>query len=139
MQYENVQDFTYLGSTIEASGKLDLDVNFTITKAFKTFGALLKAVFEDNNMTTLTKHKVYDACVLPTLLYASESWTPLKIHFQKLNSFYNGCLWLSLGISITTQWENRISNSTIRQRWGDPDTVNINVLRQHVQWLGHLA
>ena len=83
-------------------------------------------------MTTLTKRKVYDACVLPTLLYASESWTPL-------NSFYNGCLWLSLGISITTQLENRISNSTIRQRWGDPDTIIISVLRQRVQWLGHLA
>ena len=132
MQYENVRDFTYLGSTIEASGKLDLDVDCRSTKAFKTFGALLKAVFEDNNMTTLTKRKVYDVCVLPTLLYAFESWTPL-------NSFHNGCLWLSLGISITTQWENRISNSTIRQRWGDPDTIIINVLRQHVQWLGHLA
>ena len=106
---EYVRDFTYLESTIEASGKLDLDVDCRITKAFKTFGALRKAVFEDKNLTTLTKRKVYDACVLSTLLYGSESWTPLKKHLQKLNSFHNRCLRSCLGISITTQWENHIS------------------------------
>ena len=56
---EYVRDFTYLGFTIEASGKFDLDVDCRITKASKTFGALRKAVFEDKNLTTLTKRKVY--------------------------------------------------------------------------------
>ena len=64
---EYVRDFTYLGSTTEASKKLDLDVDCRITKASKTFGALRKHVFEDKNLTTLTKRKVYDACVLSTL------------------------------------------------------------------------
>ena len=67
-----MRDFTYLGCTIKALGKLDLDVDGRIVKAFKTFGALRKAVFEDKNLTTLTKRKVYDACVLSTLLYGSE-------------------------------------------------------------------
>ena len=52
-------------------------------KASKTFGALRKAVLEDKNLTILTKCKVYDARVLSSLL----SWTPLKKHLQKLNSF----------------------------------------------------
>ena len=73
---EYVQDFTYLGSTIEASGKLDLDVDCRITKASKTFGALRKAVFEDKNLTTLTKCKVYDACMLSTLLYMALNRRP---------------------------------------------------------------
>ena len=30
-------------------------------------------------------------------------------------------------------------NETIRQRWGDPDTINIKLIRRHMQWLGHLA
>ena len=72
---EYVRDFTYLGSTIEASGKLDLDVDCRIKKASKPFGALRKAVSEDKNLTTFRKCKVYDACVLSTLLYGSESWT----------------------------------------------------------------
>ena len=71
----NTYDMSHLVSTIETSGKLDLDVEFRITKAPKTLGAVRKAVFEDNNMTTLTERKVYDACVLSTLLYGSESWT----------------------------------------------------------------
>ena len=64
---------------------------------------------------------------------------PLKKHLQKLNSCHNICLRSCLGISITTQWENHISNKTIRQRWGDPDTINIKLIRQPMQWLGHLA
>ncbi|XP_062514311.1 uncharacterized protein LOC134189930 [Corticium candelabrum] len=54
---EYVQYFTYLGSTIKALEKLDLDVDCRITKASKTFGALRKAVFEDKNLTTLTNAK----------------------------------------------------------------------------------
>ena len=30
-------------------------------------------------------------------------------------------------------------NETIRQRWGDPDTINIKLIRRRMQWLGHLA
>ena len=67
-----VRDFTYLRSTIEASGKLDWDVDCRITKA-NTFGALRKAVFEDKNLTTLTKRKVDDDCMLSTLLHGYES------------------------------------------------------------------
>ena len=48
-----VLDFTYLGSTTEASEKLDLDVDCRITKASRTFGALRKAVFVDKNLTRL--------------------------------------------------------------------------------------
>ncbi len=39
---EYVRNFTYLGSTIEASGRLDLDIDCRITKASKSFGALHK-------------------------------------------------------------------------------------------------
>ena len=130
---EYVRDFTYLRSTIEASGKLDLDVDCRITKSSKTFGALRKAVFEDKNLTTLTKRKVYDARVLSTLLYGSESWTSLKKHSQKLNSFHNSCLRSCLGINITTQWKNDMSNETTTQRWGDPDTINIKLIRRCMQ------
>ena len=60
--------------------------------------------------------------------------TSLEIEF-----FYNKCLWLCLGISITTQWENHISNETIRQRLGDLDTINIKLIRHRMEYLGHLA
>ena len=128
-----VRDFTYLGSTIEASGKSDLEVDCRIAKASKTLGALRKAVFEDKNLTTLTKRKVYDACVLSTLLYSSESRSHFKKHLQELKSFHNRCLQSCLGISITTKWKNHISNETTRQRWGDPDTINIKLIRRRMQ------
>ena len=56
-------------------------------EAFKTLERYIKLCLRIKSLTTLTKCKVYDACVLPTLLYGSELWTSLKKHLQKLNSF----------------------------------------------------
>ena len=66
---ESVRSFTYLGSTIEASGKLDLDVDYRIMKASKTFGALRKAVFEDKNLTTLKTQSIHCLCALYTIIW----------------------------------------------------------------------
>ena len=44
---EVVQEFPYLGSIIESSGKMDVDVDRRIAQASKSFGALRKSVFLD--------------------------------------------------------------------------------------------
>ncbi len=63
-----------------------------IARASKPFGALRKAVFQDKNLTLVTKRKVYQGCVLSVLLYGSECWIPLRKHINKLNSFHHRCL-----------------------------------------------
>ena len=64
---------------------------------------------------------------------------PFEETSLEIELFHNKGLWLCLGLSITTQWGNHISNETIRQRLGDLDTINIKVIRQRMQYLGHLA
>ena len=71
-EIEAVEDFPYLGSMISATGRMDRDVEKRIAQAPKAFGALRKPVFLDHNLTTATKRKVYNACVLSVLLYGSE-------------------------------------------------------------------
>ncbi len=57
---DSVREFPYLGSL---SGRMDVDVEKRIAKASRAFGALRKAVFQDKNLTLVTKRKVYQACV----------------------------------------------------------------------------
>ena len=44
-----------------------------------------------------------------------------------------------LGISNQRQWEERISSVTVREQWGDVETIVIKLMQRHLEWLGHLA
>ena len=67
--------FCYLGSTLSSSANIDAEVENRIAKASSTCGHLQKTVWERRGIKTSTKVKVYRATVIPTLLYACETWT----------------------------------------------------------------
>ena len=68
---EVVHDFTYLWSTISMKLSLDSDINRSIGKATATMAKLTKRVWENRLLTENTKMRVYQACVLSTLLYTA--------------------------------------------------------------------
>ena len=70
-----VDIFTYLGSTIDSDIPLDAEINIRIAKAAAVMSKLNRRVWQNNNLTQITKLHVYQACVLSTLLYSSEAWT----------------------------------------------------------------
>ena len=74
-----------------------------------------------------TKLKVYRAIVLlPTLLYACETWTVYQRHAKKLNHFHTACLRKLRNI----KWQDRI-----------PDLPSIYTILMQSQlcWAGHVA
>ena len=79
----SVDEFPYLGSLIAASGRMDGDVDRRIAQASQAFGALRKAVFMDKDLTLKTKRKIYQACVLPVLLYGAECWDSPQQTYQE--------------------------------------------------------
>lgn len=136
---ESVCEFPYLGSVVDASGRMDSDIDRRIAQASKAFGALRKSVFSDKDLLVQTKRKIYQSCVLSVLLYGSECWTLLSHQKRKLESFHHRCLRTILGISKSQQWEQRITSQEIRQRWGDTASITQKVAARRLEWLGHLA
>ena len=61
-----------------------------------------------------TKLKVYKAVVLPTLLYACETWTVYQRHAKRLNHFHTTCLRKLLKI----KWQDRIPGTEVLKRAG---------------------
>ena len=133
---EAVQEFQYLGSIVERSGRADSEVGRRVMQASRAFGCLRRAVFKDKDLTMKTKKNIYQACVL---LYASECWTLLQRHKRKLDAPHHRCVRTILGITNRQQWEQRITSVAIRQRWGDTMTVTQMVAARRMEWLGHLA
>ena len=88
----SADEFQYLGcSRIAVSGRMDGDVEIRIAQASRAFGAFLKAIFLDKNLTLHTKRMMYNASVLSVLLHGSECCIPLRKYIQKLNTFHHRC------------------------------------------------
>ena len=84
-----VDKFTYLGSTLPRVVHIDDEVNGRIAKASAAFGRLRGS---RGGIRLDTKLKVYWSVVLPTLLYACETWTVYQRHAKRLNHFHTSCL-----------------------------------------------
>ena len=59
---------------------IDDEVNARIAKASAAFGRLRGSIWDRSGIRLGTKLKVYRSVVLPTLLYACETWTVYQRH-----------------------------------------------------------
>ena len=108
-RFSAVNRFTYLGSTLSQNVNIDDEVNVRIARASATFGRLHANVWNRRGISLQTKLKVYRAIVLPTLLYACETWTVYQRHAKKLNHFHTTCLRKLLNI----KWQDRIPDTEV--------------------------
>ena len=111
-----VDEFTYLGSIISMNLSLDSEISRRIGQASGTISKLTKRAWENKYLTENTKMHIYQACVLSTLLYGSETWTTYLRQECRLNSFHLRCLRGILGVKR----QDHITNSEILSRAGTP-------------------
>ena len=83
-------------------------------KASATFGRLREKVWDRTGIRAGldTKLKVYQAIVLPTLLYGCETWTDYQLNAKKLNRFHLNCLRKLLKI----KWQVKIPATEVLAR-----------------------
>ena len=87
-------------------------------------------MWSNNQLTSNTKLQVYQACVLSTLLYGSESWTTYARQENRLESFHLCCLHRILGIT----WQDKVTNTAVL---GCAGSHSIHLLLCQ-RWLGHM-
>ena len=100
-----VEQFTYLDSTITDNLSLDTEIDERIGKAATTLARLTSRVWTNPKLTVKTKMVVYNACVVSTLMYGSETWTTYARQEKRLNFFHLRSIRRILGIS----WRDRVS------------------------------
>ena len=129
-----VDTFTYLGSTVSTSARIDDEVTTRLGKASAAFGRLRKRVWNVSGIRTETKLSVYNAVVLPTLLYGAETWTVYQTHAKKLNHFHLSCLRKVMGIKVM----DKIPDTEVLEH---ADALSIFCLLRKIQlrWAGHLV
>ena len=131
---EVVEVFTYLGSKISNNLSLDADLNTRIGKASTAMARLSKRVWENTMLTINTKMRVYQACVLSTLLYGSETWSLYAHQEQRLNAFHMRCLRRILGIT----WQDHVTNKAVLEKAGILSMFAL-LSQRRLRWLGHVS
>ena len=132
-QLDLVHSFSYLGSTITDNLSLDAEINVRIGKAATTLARLTNRVWTNTKLTIKTKMAVYNACVISTLLYGSETWTTYARQERRLHTFHMRSLRRILGIT----WRDKVTNNDVLSRCGLPSMFTL--LRQRrMRWLGHV-
>ena len=77
--------------------------------------------------------KVYQACVLSTLLYSSETLALYSRQEHRLNTFHLRCLRRILGIS----WQDHVPNKQVLEQAGIQSVLAI-LSQKRLRWLGHV-
>ncbi|XP_056006763.1 uncharacterized protein LOC130050564 [Ostrea edulis] len=120
-----VKTFNYLGSTVTPINSIDTELNIRIGKAANTWRA---------NISLKTKMRIYRAVIIPTLLYASETWATTRNHEQRLEAFDSRCL----RIILKTKWWFPRRNSDIRELTDQPYASTL-LMRNRLRWFGHMS
>ena len=131
---EVVSEFTYLGLTMSIDLSLEPEVSRRIGKASSVMSHLSKRVWENKKLTLNTKMKVYQACVLSTLLYGSETWKTYSVQERRLNSVYQ----CHLRTIMHVTWKGHVSNHDILAK-GKIPSLHVLISQRRLVWLGHVT
>src|SRR5690242_19641255 len=88
----------YLGSIMSIDGGTEADVNCRIGKAAAAFQQM-RSVWSTSTIDTATKIRLFNAIIVPTAIYASETWKFTAKVAKKINVFQQRCLRKILRVS----------------------------------------
>ena len=130
---EDVNNFIYLGSSINRAGNVDVELNRRTALASSAFSQLSK-VWRNRNIRLPVKMRIYNACVLPVFSYGSETWQLTEKQEKKLDVFDQRCLRPILRV----RWQQRVSNAEIRRR-SQQEALSVKTRKARLRWFGHVS
>ena len=128
-EVEEVERLKYLRVTISGDGGCDDEIEQRIGAAARVVGAMRKEVLERRELQKKTKMRVFNAMVVPTLLYRCETWTVQKRHESKIQAFEMMCLRRVEGVTRM----DRVRNVEVRKALGQEAVMDI-VKEKQKKW-----
>lgn len=129
---EFVEHFNYLGSMVDADGGTDRDVQSRIGRATAVFQKM-RSVWSTSAISTSLKVKLFNAIVIPTAIYACESWKATSSISHKLNVFQQRCLRKILNVS----YKDHVRNEEILRRCSS-QRLSATVTERRMRFAGHV-
>ena len=130
---KQVEEFIYLGSVFASDGRIIQDIERRRAGATRTFGTLRRRLWGRREVSLKVKMKVFNATVLPVLLYGATTWPLTQTEERRLDAFEMRMLRNIAGV----RWEDMVRNVDIRERLRQPP-VSLKLRRARMKWFGHV-
>ena len=118
-----------MGSTVKYDGGAGSDIKNHLNRARNAF-RMLNNVWRSSQHSTKTKLKIYQSCVMSTLLYGSECWRMIESDITKLSVFHTKNLKRILQIF----WPHTISNQQLLARCNQ-DSMETILMGRRWRWI----
>ena len=128
---EAVDEYIYLGQAIKANPDHSREIKRRIGMGWSAFGK--QSSIMKSNLPLSLKRKVYNQCVLPVIIYGSETWSITKHLERKLRSAQRGMERIMLGIT----WRDKKRASWIRDQTKVEDILT-TIKKRKWSWAGHI-
>ena len=130
---EEVESFSYLGSEVGQSAKVEKEVAVRLEKAGKVYQMWRRKVFRSRNLGKATKMRVFRTMVMSVLLYSAETWPVTQHDIRRLKTFQMRCLRDILGLTL---WDMHRNVDILKETGELP--VEEQLRQRRLQWLGHV-
>ena len=128
---EVVEEYNYLGQILKLTRDNEHELKMRIILGWEDIG---RQQNHERFRSICLKRKVYNQCVLPTMIYGSETWKPTKLMENKHRITQKGMKRSMLGISL----RGKKRASWIRENIKVKDLL-VAIKEQKWRWAGHVA
>jgi hypothetical protein len=130
---EQVESFTYLGSTMTWDGRSTTDIKRRIAQAKTAFMAK-RPLLCSKSIRLETRKQYAKTFVWAVALYGSEAWTIGKTDQKRIEAFETWC-WRRM---LKIKWTDRVRNEEVYRRIGEERTLWSTIRQRRTRWVGHV-
>lgn len=131
-QLEKVENFQYLGRTINNSNNDLKAVDKLISKGWDAFNKV-KSILKSKTTPMITKQKTIETYILPCVLYASETITWRKNLLRKMEIFQNDIM----RSCLNKRRVDRFPINELRQKTKLTPIISL-IKQRKLSWYGHI-
>lgn len=133
-QYDIVDSFVYLGSTISNKGGSEIEIRRRIGMA-KSAMSQLDKIWKDRNVLKKTKIYIIRTLVFPIFLYGAESWTLKTADRKRIDAFEMFC-WRRM---LRIPWTAHRTNLSILNELQVKQRLSSICMQRILKYFGHIA
>jgi hypothetical protein len=133
MEIEIVNSFTFLGSDLKSEGGSENEIKRRLAMAGAVFNRLQEKIFKRHDIVLEVKMRIFNTCVIPVLIYGSESWSITKTMEKRLDAAENKWLRRIMRIKYT----RHITNEEIREKTKQV-MLSKRIQKVRMKWAGHM-
>ena len=132
-QIEKVDKYKYLGQTLTMDNNTEEEILTRIKAGWRNFG-IHKELLIDKTIPMSLRRRVFDQCVLTTIVYAAETWITTQEMEQKLITTQRAMERKMLHLSL----KDKVRHTSIRKKTRVKDIIE-KIKESKWKWAGHLS